>query len=170
MSEYKNQNANNNNNNINDSSSTIINLKEYNTNIENISPDLISLQENIFARINKNELIMFERFKLYQDVTDVKISRIEKELDLQKTRLEEQQKLINIHNLSLDKVPEINKTLVSNSEEIFSIKCKLVNSDTNISSFCKKYDKIIFENLVLPGIIGNGAKYASLREYIEVIY
>ena len=36
----------------------------------------------------------------------------------------------------------------------------------DIEDYCYKYDKIISENLLVPGIIGKSCKFGNLKEYI----
>ena len=131
--------------------------------------DMIKLQEVILQRIHEQERKILERVKTYQDLTDKKLANIESAIELHESRGTTHQSYINSHKLLIDKIPEIEKNLSLNIEDTFMHKCKIIQIEKDLSSSCKKYDKIFFDNLILPGIIGDGNRYQNVRDYIEVL-
>jgi hypothetical protein len=130
--------------------------------------EFIKLQEILLQRIHEQESKILERVKTYQDVNDKKINQIENELDLQKSRSMTQQEMINSHKLFIDKIPDLEKSQSLNAEDTFANKCKIMTLEKDLSAATKKYDKMYFDNLILPGVIGDGNRYKNVREYLDV--
>jgi len=130
--------------------------------------NLIKFQENIFKQIHEMEKKILERVVKFQDVTNLKLSRLETELQQEKARTTEHNELLNTYQIPILKIPQIEKDNSTNGDELFSLKWKLIHLEREQSNFCKKYDKIVFENLILPGTIGTGSKFQNLREYLNV--
>ena len=66
---------------------------------------------------------------------------------------------IEIQNLS-------NQT--SNQNTIFSTKISSIEKD--LSDTCYKYDQMILNNIIIPGLIGDKCKFKNLKELINYIY
>jgi len=132
--------------------------------------DIIKLQEVFLQRINDQETKFLERLKSYQDFNDKRVSEIESELNLKNTRVVNLQDNMHSLKIQIDKVPDLEKKLQLNVEDTFQHKCKIKNIEKDLSAACTKYDKMYFENLVLPGVIGDcgNTKFKNVREYINV--
>jgi len=131
--------------------------------------DIIKLQEILLQRIHDQENKILEKVKSYQERNDKKVMNLENELEVQKTRNISMQNIINTHNLLIDKIPDIEKREGLNGEDIFAHKIKITKLEKDLTTACQKYDKIYFDNLILPGVIGDGNRYKNVRDYIEVI-
>ena len=101
--------------------------------------------------------------------TEEKLFAINKYMEENKLRFQTLQNQESSYKVKiLENLPELEKTVKNNSEDIFTQKIGITNCEKNLDSATKKYDKIVIENLNVPGLIGNSCQYKNLREYIEV--
>ncbi len=132
------------------------------------NPELIKLQENIFKKIHDLEVKFTENIKENYTVNDKKVMNLEVSIDTLNARIFDLSSSMNSSKNLIEKIPELSKNYSLLSEDIFTHNVKMLNFQKELTSATNKYDKIYMENLVLPGIIGNGCRYKSLREYIDV--
>ena len=131
--------------------------------------DFLFFQNEIIGDIKKLEIKINERFK---EVTSV--LETQKFLDDKKN---EELKLM-IENLSNKKETKVNlepfenklNESIKNMQHLVSkieIKFNILNKD--FDNACYRYDKAISSNLIIPGVIGIGCPFESLRNFLEYI-
>lgn len=134
---------------------------------------------------NKNELMYFKddilkalrqmESKVNQKF-DLSLFEIKKQIKSTENKYEALNESVNY--LSKEKVTDNN--INSKLEQLFQFKSTTESSLASLSfrndQFAKdlkdavyKYDKIIIDNLVNPGIIGNNCKFKTLRDFIEYV-
>ena len=141
--------------------------------------------ERMIVPITLRDLILFKEevlkeMKVYQNKIDLSISKnyekCEKILEASNSKL---------YNFETDKaafmkqiefIEEKNKILSIIDEKDSELKSQLNVSDLHISNCqkeldeaCFKYDRTIVNNLLIPGIVGNGCKFPYFKEYINDI-
>ena len=133
----------------------------------------------------KNDIILFKNeilgdLKKIQLKYENKVSQISEFVTSQMTIIDQKVKditnLINNLNQKLEEKNEmekleqkLNKSL-KNMQDLnvkLEIKYNILNKDFKDS--CFRYDKIISNNLLVPGVIGDGCTYENLRPFIEYI-
>ena len=131
--------------------------------------DFLFFQNEIIGDIKKLETKINERLK---EVTSV--LETQKFLDDKKN---EDLKLM-IQNLSIKKETKVNlepfenklNESIKNMQHLVSkieIKFNILNKD--FDNACYRYDKAISSNLIIPGVIGVGCPFESLRNFLEYI-
>ena len=143
---------------------------------------MIGEQESIR---NKNELMYFKDdiLKVLRQMEskvnqkfDLSLFEIKKQIKSTENKYEALNESVNY--LSKEKVTDNN--INSKLEQLFQFKSTTESSLASLSfrsdQFAKdlkdaiyKYDKIIIDNLVNPGIIGNNCKFKTLRDFIEYV-
>jgi len=68
--------------------------------------------------------------------------------------------------LNFDKIKDLEKAIKSINENLTTNKVKVVNLTNDVDRMRFRYDKIISENLVIPGYVGPGCSYRNIGEYI----
>ena len=141
--------------------------------------------ERMIVPITLRDLILFKEevlkeMKVYQNKIDQSISKnyekCEKLLEASNSKL---------YNFETDKaafmkqiefIEEKNKILSIIDEKDSELKSQLNVSDLHINNCqkeldeaCFKYDRTIVNNLLIPGIVGNGCKFPYFKEYINDI-
>ena len=141
--------------------------------------------ERMIVPVTLRDLILFKEevlkeMKVYQNKIDQSISKnyekCEKLLEASNSKL---------YNFETDKaafmkqiefIEEKNKILSIIDEKDSELKSQLNVSDLHINNCqkeldeaCFKYDRTIVNNLLIPGIVGNGCKFPYFKEYINDI-
>ena len=155
-------------------------IKDENINSYNSSKNLS--KKEIFSQVTRGDLLLFK-----EDILKV-IKKIKNELNVKiSKKLEGCNKLIEesnkkLYNYDIDKKGFLSKlNFIEEKNEIISKidenKTKLktdINvhslhietSQKDISNMRFKYDKIVTNNLMVPGIVGPMCKFSNLKEYI----
>ena len=68
--------------------------------------------------------------------------------------------------LNIEKIKELEKAIKSINENITTNKVKVVNLTNDVDRMRFRYDKIISDNLVIPGYIGSGCSYRNIGEFV----
>ena len=70
-------------------------------------------------------------------------------------------------NLNYEKINDIEKFKSKAGQELLSHEIKIKNIIQDIDKLKIRYDKIISENLIVPGFVGPGGIYKNMAEYVE---
>ena len=73
---------------------------------------------------------------------------------------------ITNEQLNFEKVKDLEKAIKSLNENLTTNKVKVVNLTNDVDRMRFRYDKLISDNLVIPGYIGPGCSYRNVGEYI----
>ena len=71
------------------------------------------------------------------------------------------------HKIRLEKVDSLSASLTQARDQLSTINIRISNINQSLSSMQIKYDKIILDNLIVPGYIGEYSQYKTMRDYIE---
>jgi len=128
------------------------------------------LKEEILKEIRNSEMKNNNiQMQLQQDMED-KFYSMDKYMDENKSRFENiQDKDATFKIKIMENFPDLVKKAENNAEDIFTQNLRITKLENELTSTIKKYDKIISENLFVPGVIGDYCQFKNLKEYIEVI-
>jgi chromosome segregation ATPase len=73
---------------------------------------------------------------------------------------------ITNEQLSLEKIKDLEKAIKSINENLTTNKVKLVNLTNDVDRMRFRYDKIISDNLVIPGYVGSGCSYRNIGDFV----
>ena len=73
---------------------------------------------------------------------------------------------ITNEQLNFEKIKDLEKAIKSLNENLTTNKVKVVNLTNDVDRMRFRYDKLISDNLVIPGYIGPGCSYRNIGEYI----
>ena len=129
--------------------------------------DLMYFKNDMLGELKTLESKIFTRF-------DETFNSIEKNFILYENKYLEMKNVITCLSNSITEEKATSEQL----EKLFKFKKKTEDTLTthvnliqqcskDISTACYKYDKIFLDNFMVPGLIGPGCKYASMRIYIE---
>ena len=128
--------------------------------------DLIHFKEEILKDLREYETITTKNinnnFFKYEELLEKATSRLcyyekDKALFMSKSNfIDEKRNIISEIGIKLDQINE--KITLSDSH--------IEKNFRDFANACYKYDKIISDNLLIPGIIGSSCKFSNLREYL----
>ena len=150
-----------------------ISNSQNNIKAKNISPvifnDLILFKEEILKemklyqnKINDTVSKNYEDFSKLLDVANNKLYNYETDKALFMKQIE----FIEEKNKLLSSVDEKNNEL---KNQLMVIDLHLKTCQKELDDACFKYDKVIIDNLLIPGFVGKGCKFPYFKEYINDI-
>ena len=141
--------------------------------------------ERIIGPVTFKDLILFKEeilkeMRVYQNKIDLSISKnyekCEKLLETSNSKLYnfESDKMAFMKQIEF--IEERNKFLSIIDEKNSEIKNQVMVTDLHLNNCqkeladaCFKYDRVIVDNLLIPGLVGKGCKFPYLKEYINDI-
>ena len=121
--------------------------------------DILKELRNYKVKISNSVNVEFEKYSDLLEKSNKNLNYYEKDKSLFMSKMdfvEEKEKLFNEVS---NKTNELRNEVMINQLHIST--CRKDIEDT-----CYKYDKIVSENLLVPGIIGKSCKFGNLKEYI----
>ena len=117
------------------------------------------------VRLLENKLLDEFNTKYIQINTDYK--KIDNRLNYINENNENLLELVTNQKLNLEKINELENFKNKTEGNITIHDIKIKNMLTEIEKIKSKYDKIIYDNIMVPGYIGQGCRYKTLSEYIQ---
>jgi len=135
-------------------------------NLSSLKNDLILFKDETLKTLREMEKQIFEKIQMKNNETDSKIG----DFNLKLSKFQEMNKRmyesIIEQQASLDKLKHFNEFKTKTDTKLVSLDIKMTNFFSELVNIKSKYDKIMVENLQVPGIIGISCKYSSICEYI----
>ena len=133
----------------------------------NINPDYIQFKNDILKDIREFEKRLSEQMKMKHNSYDSILSDV-------KERLEKIEKDTKASTLSIieikSKIEQFNELLTYKQNidnNIYSQEMRIKVAIDEVYRLKSKYDKLINDNLVVPGIIGGTYRFKNLKDYIN---
>ncbi len=138
-------------------------------NEEEIFKSVNSIREILLRKVEENEYKIDEYNKKLKESLDVKYINLEKIISSFSMQLEQLQQGIVSDKQKIEKIAELTKFKDYTEDFINNYKDKIGLVQMDLNNACYKYDKILTDNLDVPGIIGEYNRFKTMREFIEVI-
>ena len=136
-------------------------------NLAEIRKDIILFKDETLKIIREMGKQLFEGIKQKSNELDSKIAEIESKLSKYKESNKRMYDIILEQKIYIEKIKNLNDFRSKAETRLLSFDIKLSNFFSELVSFKNRYDKIIVDNLTIPGIIGVSCKYNSIAEYIS---
>ena len=163
-------------NNINVDSKDIQNLTDNNSILSN---------SNLISKLIKDELLYFKN-DILKDMKDSmaklqnkyskKINDLEERFKNFQTSAEETLKRLSsvtadlsTHSINPEKFSGIEKFKTKANESLININFKIKSIENELHNSISKYDKIILDSLMFPGIIGSKNEFKNLHELLDFL-
>ena len=157
----------------NNESTDIYNIENITKIFENqrvsLNKDIIFLKEDIlkdFKRIETNLNLKFEKQNSY--ITN-KLHKYENSIEAMKSKIEELSSLISTDKNIQHKVLQLTDFKRKTEDKIINLEFYLKLNSSELKQAISRYDKIIAENILYPGIIGSNARFKTFHEMIDFI-
>ena len=160
-------------------------ITENNENKNINESNLIMSNSNIISKTIKEELLYFKN-DILKDMKDSmtklqnkyskKIVELEDRLNNFQIKSEDSFKKLNViaedltaNSVSQEKFSIIEKFRIKANESIMNLNFKIKNLENELHNSVSKYDKIILDSLIFPGIIGAKYEFKNFHELIEFL-
>ena len=163
-------------NNIISDNNDIINTNENNQILSN---------NNMVSKLIKDELLYFKNDILkdmkdsigkFQNKYSKKINEIEEKLKNFQTKSEETLNKLSVitenlstHSINPEKFSGLEKFKTKANESLININFKIKSIENELHNSISKYDKIIVDALMFPGIIGSKNEFKNLHELLDYL-
>ena len=135
------------------------NAKEWNT-IAKFKDDIVNALSQIEDKVtNKNNSIE-SMINAKNSVFETRLAEMDNSIKLINTKLNQ---LFGMQ----DKLKDVLPLQQKNNETLISHEIRLNNLSKEISSSCYKYDKIVLDNLIVPGQVGEYCKFKNVKECLD---
>ena len=138
-----------------------------NNKIDLPSNELLNLKEEIFSEIRNTEKNLIEQInKKWYKVDSTNKSLLEN-INLIKDNHSRIIESITLQKLQLEKISDYEsfKNKISSMTTTHEVRINSILDD--ISNFKTKFEKMLLDNLTVPGFIGPSSQYKSLQEYLS---
>ena len=132
-----------------------------------ISKELLELKNEFLKEIREIETKLDKKLEIQSYIFDTKNHEQEEKINLSIQKNEElYDKMIN-EKLKIDKITELHASPKKFNDMLISHEMRINTLLTDNEKLTKNYDKIISDNLTVPGYIGTSCTYKNLSEYIQ---
>ena len=150
----------NNNLKLNDESITNNNTKEIRKDLLYFKNDLLKEFKTIESNLNEKYSDSINELKLRLKDYDRKFDKVNQQiLDLSN--------IISNDKIIKDKIDKLSQFKEKTNEKIISTEFKLNQTYNELHNAITKYDKLLSDSVLYPGIIGNLCKFKNFHEFID---
>ena len=113
------------------------------------------LEKKFISEITKKNSEIDSNFNIFKDKINIIMENNRKLIES-----------ITNEQLNFEKIKDLEKAIKSLNENLTTNKVKVVNLTNDVDRMRFRYDKLISDNLIIPGYIGPGCSYRNIGEYI----
>ena len=127
--------------------------------------DILKEIKNLESKLElqkRNNLELKNTFSIY----DSKIDQLSEKIEKISTIVNSKEAETNYFNEKIALLTEFRDKM---EQDYYSINSKVKINSEEIRNAVNKYDKIIYENLAYPGVIGKDSKFRSFHEFIDYV-
>ena len=124
-------------------------------------------QNEVLQRIREIEKTLNYNLTSSTNSINGKVGELELKYETIKSKVESLDSFYNEYKIKADKIDEFLSFKNKSSDQITSHEIKINSLQNEFGVIRTKYDKMISDNLTVPGFIGEFCKYKNIREYID---
>ena len=134
--------------------------------------DFAFFKNDILKELKNLEFKIDSQRKLNTDLRskissqDSKLSKMKDTLDNVTSVVNENEATTNYYKEKINKLLDFKR---KNEDNCSSLDYKLRLNSEDLKNAINKYDKIIYENLIYPGVLGRDSKFRDLRELLDYV-
>ena len=129
----------------------------------NENKDLIKIKEEIFKQMRFEQNIFAQNLEEKMDETQKLINDMNKKFEENKLFFES----VLSQKYYFEKLDNLDKTTNKLNDSLIAHEIRISKSLEEINSLRTKYDKIVLDNLLLPGQIGPSCQFKNLSQYLK---
>ena len=129
--------------------------------------DLMYFKNEILGNIKVLEYRLSELLDKTSLEIEVKFHPYETKFHEINNKINDLTNLVSKNKSNSEKIEQLLKFKKSTEDTLISHVNMIGQCSKDISNACFKYDKLLLNNFVIPGLIGNNCKYQSFKAYIE---
>ena len=135
-------------------------------NLSEIRKDVILFKDETLRMVREIGKQLFEGIKEKSIEMDSKIGEIESKLSKYRDTNKRMLEIILEQKLYIEKIKNLSEFKSKTESRLLSFDIKLNNFFSELVNFKSRFDKIIIDNLTIPGIVGTSCKFNTIADYI----
>ena len=138
-------------------------------NIEIIQEDLIYFKNDILKDIKNTEKRLNQKYDIQYNGFQNRLEEMEKISNNLNQKLSILKETISNENIIKEKLSILEAFKVKCEENFISHDCRINNINTELNEAILKYDKIILDSILYPGIIGKNTQFETFHDLIDFL-
>ena len=134
-----------------------------------IPEHLIFFKEDVLKDIKQVESKLSLKYDIQFNVNTNKINKLETKLDQMNQRIEYLSTTITNDNSTKERLDKLSNLFSKLEENILLQEVRIKNTNIKITETIDKFDKILSETVIYPGVIGPKTKYKTFHDLIDYL-
>ena len=135
----------------------------------NLNKDIIFLKEEILQDFKRIETNLNTKYEKQSSNTINKIFKFESVIETMKTKIEDLSEMIFIDKNIQQKVFQLTEFKRRTEDKIIKHEATIKYNTSELKEAINKYDRILTESVIYPGIIGTNARFKDFHDMIDYI-
>lgn len=134
-----------------------------------IQKDIIYFKEDVLKDMRRIDAKLKLKLDSNSEILEQKLKAYDSKLDSMTQKIAELSKMISTDNSIHEKVEQLTayRATVESTLITHEVKQNMISKELKDAVF--KYDKVILDNLLYPGVIGNSCKFKNFKEFIDYL-
>ena len=135
----------------------------------NLNKDIIFLKEEILQDFKRIETNLNTKYEKQSSNTINKIFKFESVIETMKTKIEDLSEMIFIDKNIQQKVFQLTEFKRRTEDKIIKHEATIKYNTSELKEAINKYDRILTESVIYPGIIGTNSRFKDFHDMIDYI-
>ena len=129
--------------------------------------DMMFFQNEVLSDLKNIEAIVNTKISKLSENTSAIIKGYNQKFDEISNKIKDLLELITVTKIGQEKVDELYRNKDKIKDQITENRARIFQNKKLIDGILYKYDRAIMDNLEVPGLIGLGCKYNTIRQFLE---
>ena len=129
--------------------------------------DLMYFKEEILGNLKRMENKVNEKIEMMTKMVDNKLSPYNSKFDEMKNKIFDLSNLISNDKSSTEKIAKLLEFKAKADDKLQSHELSINQCNRDIANATYKYDRVLLENFMIPGLLGANCKYPTMKSFIE---
>ena len=136
---------------------------------KNLKQDILYLKDDILKDFKQIESKLNTKYEKINSTTLSKLDNFEKAIQTMKQKIFDLSSLISTDKNIQQKVSQLYEFKTKAEETFITQELSLKNNAKELKDAINNYDKIIYNSVIYPGIIGNNSKFNNFHQLIDYV-
>ena len=136
---------------------------------KNLKQDILYLKDDILKDFKQIESKLNTKYEKINSTTLSKLDNFEKAIQTMKQKIFDLSSLISTDKNIQQKVSQLYEFKTKTEETFITQELSLKNNAKELKDAINNYDKIIYNSVIYPGIIGNNSKFNNFHQLIDYV-
>ena len=136
---------------------------------KNLKQDILFLKEDILKEFRQIETTLNVKYERQYNSTLTKLRKFETTIESMNNKIMELSNLLSTDKHIKQKLSNLFEFKQKVSDTIISLQINIKSNESTIKEAINKYDKILSETVLYPGVIGNNCQFQKFHNFIDYV-